>query len=305
MSALTGAGNVDGEIGPAILRNEFDGSTSVVANYAAAGVTTFHHNFDFGKSGILTGVTTAEYFESIVMEVATTGQILHTWNLARIISDAMIAGGDDPSLFVANPGTLLDWFHNNSNTYRPSDNTLIVSSRENFVIALDYDSGAIKWIMGDPTKQWHEFASLRKYALRATAGTHPPIGQHSVSIYRDELLLFDDGDYSANHYPQGRNRTYSAPRKYALDLPNRTYTEVWDYLANPPIDSPITSSVYEDKKNSYLVDYAVEGPYLFAELVGLNPAGQKVFDYKYTEEEVVATAWNAVPVHLESLVFGY
>jgi arylsulfate sulfotransferase len=305
VTAITGAGTGEGGTGTTILRNEFDGSTSVVADYAAAGVTTFHHNFDFGKTGILTGITTADYLESTIMEVATTGQILHIWNMAKIISDAMTAGGDDPSLFVAKPGALTDWFHNNANAYRPSDNSLIVSSRENFVIALDYETGAIKWIMGDPTKQWHQFASLRKYALKATDGTHPPIGQHAVSVYRDKLLLFDDGYYSADHTPKGRNRTYSAPRKYSLDLNNRTYTEVWDYLANPSIDSPITSSVYEDKKDNYLVDYAVEGPYLFAELLGLNPAGQKVFDYKYTEVDMAATAWNAVPVHLENLVFDY
>jgi hypothetical protein len=35
------------------------------------------------------------------------------------------------------------------------------SSRENFVIAIDYDSGNIKWILGDPTKHWYEFQSLR------------------------------------------------------------------------------------------------------------------------------------------------
>jgi Arylsulfotransferase (ASST). len=30
---------------------------------------------------------------------------------------------------------------------------VIVSSRENFVIAIDYETGAIKWILGDPTKK--------------------------------------------------------------------------------------------------------------------------------------------------------
>ena len=76
----------------------------------------------------------------------------------------MIAGGDDPSLFVYPAPT--DWFHNNATAYRSSDDSLIVSSRENFVIALDYDSGNIKWILGDPTKRWYVFfPSLRAFAL--------------------------------------------------------------------------------------------------------------------------------------------
>ena len=74
----------------------------------------------------------------------------------QIIADAMRARGDDPSAFVRRGQ---DWFHNNSATYRASDNSLIVSSRENFVIALDYASGAIKWILGDKTKAWFQYPS--------------------------------------------------------------------------------------------------------------------------------------------------
>ena len=63
-----------------------------------------------------------------------------------------------------------DWFHNNSVTYRASDDSLIVSSRENFVIALDYASGAIKWILGDKTKAWFQYPSLSQFALTVPAG---------------------------------------------------------------------------------------------------------------------------------------
>ena len=291
-----------GPPGTTIQRNDFDGTVTNVADYAAAGVTTFHHNFDFGKSGILTCTSTADYTYSTVMEIDTAGNILKSWNLATIISQAMIAGGDDPSQFVPAAGALTDWFHNNANTYRPSDNSLIVSSRENFVIAIDYDTGAIKWILGDPTKQWYQFPSLRKYALKGTAGTHYPIGQHAVSFYQDNLLLFDDGFGSANHKPAGKTRTYSAPRKYSIPVGGDTATEIFHYLADPAIFSPITSSAYEDANNQYLFDYSVGGPYLFTELIGLLPNGDKAFDYKYNLVNDL-TAWNAVPIHLEDLVF--
>ncbi len=291
-----------GPPGTTILRNDFDGTSTNIADYAAAGVTTFHHNFDFGKSGILTCTSTAEYTDSTIMEVDTSGNVLKNWNLATIISQAMTAGGDDPSQFVPAPGALTDWFHNNANTYRPSDNSLVVSSREDFVIALDYDTGAIKWILGDPTKQWYQFPSLRKYALKGTTGTHYPIGQHAVSFFRDDLLLFDDGYQSINHTPPGKSRTYSAPRKYSIPEGGDTATETWHYLADPPIFSPITSSVYEDAPGQYLIDYAVGGPYVFTELIGLLPNGDKAFDYKYNLVADV-TCWNAVPIHLENLVF--
>ena len=287
----------------AVLRMELDGAVNPVADLASQGVTLFHHNFDFGKSGILTDVNTAEYNGSTNIEIDTAGNVLHTWDLAAIISAAMIAGGDDPTQFVAAPGTQADWFHNNAAAYRPSDDSIVISSRENFVICLDYSSGAIKWILGDPTKQWHQFPSLQKYALVGTPGTHYPIGQHAVSIFHDKLLLFDDGYYSADHTPKGHNRTYSAPRKYSIDLNNGTATETWNYLADPAIYSPITSSVYEDQPGNYLVDYATADNYSYAEILGLDH-GVKVFDYQFTELDVAGTAWNSVPLHIENLVFN-
>ena len=41
-------------------------------------------------------VDTAENTECVNHEVDAAGNVLKTWNLADIISAAMIAGGDDP-----------------------------------------------------------------------------------------------------------------------------------------------------------------------------------------------------------------
>ena len=104
----------------------------------------------------------------------------------------MVAGGDDPSQFVFPTPT--DWFHINGAAYNRADDSLIVSSRENFLICLDYKTTAIKWILGDPTKKWYQFASLRKFALTVAPGSLPPIGQHSPSITFDQgLLVIDNG----------------------------------------------------------------------------------------------------------------
>ena len=284
-------------------RLEFDGTLTNVADYASSGVTSFNHNFDYGKTGILSEVNTTDYNETVVMETDLAGNVLHTWNMATIISAAMTAGGDDPTQFVAAAGSQVDWFHTNCATYRPSDDSVVISSREDFVIALDYETGAIKWIFGDPTKQWAQFPSLKKYALTATPGSKYPLGQHALSFVKDRLLLFDDGYGSLNHTPAGKSRKYSAPRKYAINQAAGTATEVWNYYANPPIYSPITSSVYEDQAGNYLIDYATAGPYLNAEIIGLAPSGEKVFDYTYPEVDTAQTDWNSVILHLENLVF--
>ena len=108
----------------------------MLADFSSRGVVNFHHNIDPGKTGMLLEADTTSYFESVIMEVDFSGNLLKTWNFADIISAAMRAGGDDPSQFVYPAPT--DWFHNNAATYDRANDSLIVSSRENFVICIDY-----------------------------------------------------------------------------------------------------------------------------------------------------------------------
>jgi len=288
-----------------LYRLDLDGTVTVLHDYSDVDVVLLHHNIDRGKVGLILEADTTDYIESVVMEVDAAGNVLKTWNLPQIISDAMLAGGDDPTQFVyPSPA---DWFHNNATFYNRADDTLIISSRENFVIGLDYESGAIKWILGDPTKKWHQFPSLVSYALTVMSDSLPPIGQHSPSItYDNNLLLFDNGLNSLFQMPPGMLRSYSSPRKYRLDPAARTATEVWNYERDQGVTSPICGSVYEDAPNNYLVDYSfvdgltTETPY--AELLGLNAAGEKVFHYQYPTENC-NEAFNSVPLHLEKTSF--
>ena len=294
-----------------LYRLDLDGTVTLLHDYSSdevggANITSLHHNIDQGKTGLLLEADTALYVESVVMEVDPAGNILKTWNLAAIISAAMIAGGDDPNQFVfPDPD---DWFHQNATTYDRADDSLIVSSREDFVIALDYETGAIKWILGDPTKQWHQFPSLAQYALELAPGSLPPIGQHATSITHDQdLLLFDNGRSSTffTDVP-GENRSYAAPRKYHLDLATKVATEVFNYPMDESVYSPFCGSVYEDAPFNYLVDYAfVGGPLAenpLAQLLGLDSSGEKVFYYQYPTIGC-DTAFNSTPLHLESTRF--
>ncbi len=297
--------------GSTLSRVDLDGTITPLGDYSSEGVTAFHHNIDPGKVGLLLEADTVDYFESVVMEIDTAGTLLKTWNLAEIISAAMVAGGDDPSQFVY--PTPQDWFHSNAVTYNRADDSLIVSSRENFVICLDYETGAIKWILGDQTKKWFQFPSLAQYALSMTPGSLPPIGQHATSIsYDQHLLLFDNGYFGTFHSPPGVNRTYASPRKHRLNLEDTsmggagTSTVVWNYDQNQTVLDPICSSVYEDAPSNYLVDYAFVGGFMattpYAQILGLDAAGEKIFHYQY-DTVFCDTAYNSMPIHLERTKF--
>src|SRR6266403_3048478 len=220
--------------GHQLSRIELDGTFSLVGDYSSLGVVFCHHNIDRGKVGIILDVDTTDYYNSVNIEVDALGNVLKVWKLGDIISAAMRAGGDDPTQFVHHSPT--DWFHNNGVTYNRADDSVIISSRENFLICLDYKTSAIKWILGDPTKKWYQFPSLRRFALTLPPGSLPPIGQHSPSITFDQgLLVFDNGNESIFQDPPGAHRDFASPRKYSLDLLGKVATEVWNFPMNESI----------------------------------------------------------------------
>jgi hypothetical protein len=291
--------------GGILYRIDLDGTITQIKDYSSLGVVHFHHQMDPGRTGIVLEADTTDYEESLDIEVDTAGNVIKTWNMADIISHVMLAGGDDPSQFVYPSPT--DWWHNNSTTYRLSDNSQIISSRENFVVALDYDSDAVKWILGDTTKKWHQFPSLAQFSLDLGPDTLPPIGQHSVSItFDDDLLLMDNGRNSQFQMPLGINRGYSSPRKYALDLSVNLATEVWNYPRGESIYAQFCGSIYEDAPLNYLIDYSyITGQVAnnTAQLLGLDAAGAIVFDYQYPTA-ACDTAYNSAPLHAEQLILS-
>jgi hypothetical protein len=284
--------------GRKLVRIDLDGAVTELADYSDLGIVNFHHNIDTGKVGIILDADTTTYYNCVNIEVDTSGRVVKQWNLATIISAAMIAGGDDPNQFV-HP-TPIDWFHNNGVAYNRADDSLIISSRENFLICIDYQTGTIKWILGDTTKKWYQFPSLRRFALTLAPGSVFPIGQHTPSITADHnLLVLDNAQPSA--------RRYSSPRKYTLDLVNKVATEVWNFPMNQSIYCPFCGSVYEDAPNNYLIDYAIvngglPGRPTFAQLLGVDAAGETIFSYRYPAINC-GTIYRANAIHLENTKF--
>ena len=292
--------------GTKLYRIDLDGAFTEVGDYSGIGITFFHHNIDTGKVGIILDANTTTHYNSVNIEVDASGRVLKTWNLADIISSAMRAGGDDPSQFVYQ--TPNDWFHNNSVAYNRADNSIIISSRENFLICIDYETSAIKWILGDPTKKWYRFQSLRRFALTLAPGSLPPIGQHSVSVTFDQnILVFDNGQNSTFQEPAGTERTYSTPRKYKLDLNARTATEIWNFDLGQSLWCPFCGSVYEDAPFNYLINFTfvdgVRDPGSLAQWIGLNEGGETAFRYQYHSTPGCTVSFNAIPLHLENTKF--
>ena len=290
---------------PELYRLEFNG-TYGARPLASTRYTQFHHDFTHGKTGFLAELDALEggvpRIESILAEITPTGEVIKEWDMAAIFRAALQAGGDDPSNFVRDG---VDWFHMNSAVYVPADDSLLISSRENFVVKIDYATGKIKWLLGDTTKHWYvDYPSLRALAVKLTAGK-PPIGQHSLSVATNgELLLFNNG-YGSLNQPAGTapgiTRDYSTPSRYAIDETARTAAETWTYSPTPSIYSDICSSVYEGLvANHHLITYTVAAGRTRTQLVALDSAGKVAFDYAYPAGGC-AVAFNSKAVDFSDL----
>ena len=295
---------------PKVYRLRLDGSITQ-SDLPSSTYTDFNHNVDRGKYGFLAEVDAASggvaSIESNVIEFTYSGfiSIPNHWDLGAILSAYMSSHGDDAAAFVR-PG--VDWFHSNSAIYDPRDDSVIVSSRENFVIKLDYRTGEIIWILGDPTKYWYTLPSLRAKALTLAPGALYPIGQHALSITSDGLLmLFNDGLGSFNQpagAPAGESRTYSAVSAYSIDEQSMTAQNIWNYSADESIYSAVCSSAYEATGKSILVDYAVAENFTKALLVGLDSNHNVAFEFQYPTSPC-NTSWNARPIALDDLKIDY
>ncbi len=304
---------VGDQMSPVLYRMQMDGRLGAVT-LASPTLTNFHHDLAFGKAGLLAEMDAREggvaNVQSVLVELSRTGQVLRQWDMAQIFRDHMRAQGDDPANFVRDGA---DWFHMNSAIYSSADNSLYVSSRENFVVKLDYDSGRIKWLLGDTTKHWYvNYPSLRALALRPSGG-HPPVGQHALSLDKEgRLLLFNNGAASFNQpagTPAGITIPYSAPVKYAIDEQARTAKVAWTYEHDRNIVSDICSSAFNTGSSAYesdggaqLVTYSSAEVRTRARLIGLDQAGNVAFDYDYPSDGC-STAFLAKPIGFAALTF--
>jgi arylsulfate sulfotransferase len=288
---------------------QFDGTQSALpAVLPQPLLASFTHNIDPSPNGVLTEFNgTDDLGDSIDDIVADVSPLLsqppaQTFDMAEILTTYMQSNGDDASAFVR-PG--VDWFHVNASTYDPSDSTVIISSRENFLIKVNYSTHDIVWILGDPTKYWYTFPSLRAKALTLAAGGLYPIGQHGVSITSDGyVMVMNDGYGSVNQpsgEPAGLNRAYSEVSAYSVNTGTMTAQQVWGFDYGQSILSQVCGSSYEAPGDTYLVDFADADSGADARLVGLDSNHNVVFDFQYADPSACAAAWNAIPIPLEAL----
>ncbi len=299
--------------GPTIYKVNFKGEVIASYNLSDKRYSQFHHNIETGKTGLFAGVhftdNTVDKPASVMVEMTPQGTIMNTWDFDSIIGGQIQVAGEDPLLPVPFVQNGVDWFHMNSQIYVPQDDSIIVSSRENFVIKIDYSTKKIKWIMGDPKKIWYQNYPKSLQPLALSISGKEPIGQHALSIVGDpaHLLLFNNGWGNTVLPNVGDNRKYSAVSLYEINESLMTANEIWTFDDGQAIMSPICSSVYKTASGDYLVDFATSSSGHLARIMVVDDSKNIYFDMALPIRSVTLqqsscdTAYRAREIKLESL----
>ena len=150
-----------------------------------------------------------------------------------------------------------DWFHNNSVWYDKKTNSITLSGRhQDAVINIDYDTGKLNWILGDP-EGWSD--EYQKYFFKPVGDNFEwQWSQHAAMITPEGyVFLFDNGNNKSKNeknYVKAED-SYSRGVMYKIDTDKMTIEQVWEYGKERGSDfySPYISDIDYLDKNHYIV----------------------------------------------------
>ncbi|MEK4762688.1 aryl-sulfate sulfotransferase [Viridibacillus sp. FSL E2-0187] len=127
-----------------------------------------------------------------------------------------------------------DWFHQNSVVYDESDDSIVISGRnQDTVMKLDYKTNKIKWILA-ADENWP--ADYQKYVLKEIGDVKFNAGQHTATIIPDQdnnadtidILLYDN-NVVVNRGDKALSKKYSRAAQYRINEKDKTVEEVWSF----------------------------------------------------------------------------
>ena len=188
----------------------------------------YHHDYDELPNGNLLVATDdfnndAGTVEDYIVELdRDTGKIIKEYDLKDILN---MEDGKSENW------TAYDWFHNNSVWYDETTNSITLSGRhQDAVINIDYETGELNWIIGDPTN-WSE--EYQKYFFT-------PVGenfewqwsQHAAMITPEGyVFVLDNGNNKSKNKDEYVSATDSYTRgvMYKINTDDMTIEQIWEY----------------------------------------------------------------------------
>ncbi len=187
----------------------------------------------------------------LVLVDRETGDIRKTWDYKKILPyecESTYSGS----------GSVHDWFHNNAVWYDKNTNSITLSGRhQDAVINIDYDTGNLNWIIGDP-EGWPKDYVEKYFFTPRGENFEWSYEQHGVVVCPDgDIMMFDNGHYRSKKKENYMTaaQSYSRGVKYQIDKKERIIRQIWQYGKERGADffSPYICNVEYYGPGRYLV----------------------------------------------------
>lgn len=197
----------------------------VVKEYSIPG--GYHHDQWEMKDGNFLVLSESPSFSTVEDQVVLidreSGNVLRRWDL----KDCLVPGEGKSGSWSEK-----DWFHNNALWYDEHDNAIVLSGRHtDAIVSIDFDTGALKWILGDPRGWPGDKQSL----------FFKPVGegdfdwfyeQHGCLVTRGgDIMCFDNGRFRSKVREEFilNKDNFSRGVRYRINRDDMTVQQVWQY----------------------------------------------------------------------------
>ncbi|WP_334329893.1 aryl-sulfate sulfotransferase [Companilactobacillus sp. HBUAS59699] len=270
--------------------------------------TVIHHDLlELPNHDILATVSDgSKYKEDVMVQIShKTGKIVKVIDLKRILPSSMY------KKYKAGSDGKVDWFHQNSVDYDESDNSIMISGRnQDMIMKLDYKTNKIIWIYSGKKKAtWPK--KYRDKILTPTQGTTITGGQHGLYLLKhdgdsEDIMLYDN-NIDVTNGDKKTSGKYSQAVEYQIDTKNMTIDQTWSYgknLGKANFTSIIGYAERESNGNT-LIDFGFKNNGKESNIIEVDSEGNQVFNVTMKNASSKAYAYRAyrVPFYSSDYVF--
>ncbi|AFQ43862.1 aryl-sulfate sulfotransferase [Desulfosporosinus meridiei] len=188
----------------------------------------YHHDqFVMEDGNIL--VLSFDFYSGTVEDMCllidpNTGEVLKSWDYKNVLPQNVAGSGSQDEH---------DWFHNNAVWYDKKTHSLTFSGRhQDAVINLDFETGKLNWILGDPEGWPQEMVDKYFFTPVGDGEFDWQYEQHASVVLPDgDIMLFDNGHFRAKNKKNylANSKNFSRGVRYRLDTEKMTIQQIWQY----------------------------------------------------------------------------
>lgn len=276
------------------------------SNNAKDEMTVIHHDLlELPNKDILATVNDgSKYKEDVMVQIShKTGKVIKVIDLKKLLPSSMYKN------YKAGTDGKIDWFHQNAVDYDKTDNTIMISGRnQDMTMKLDYKTNKIIWIYsGKKKSSWPK--KYRSKILTPTKGTSITGGQHGLyqldkTADGEDIILYDN-NIDVTNGDKKTSGKYSQAVQYHINLNNMTIDQTWAYgksLGKANFTNIIGYAERESNGNT-LIDFGFKDQGKESNIIEVDADGNQVFNV--TIKNAASKAYVYRAYRLEFYPSGY